>query len=286
MSQIKKVAVLLTCHNRKDKTLACLQALFQCELPESYFLDVFLVDDGSTDGTEQAVQEIYPQVNIIKGDGSLFWNGGMRLAFTTALDKAFDYYLWLNDDTLIYPLTIKGLIETSKALSKKREKAAIVVGSTQDEVTGQLTYGGVTRPNKWKKTSFKLLPIQNEPVECETMNGNCVLIPDEIAQTVGGMEPKFAHAMGDLDYGLRARKHGFSVWVMPSYAGTCGKNSSAGSFNDPSLSVFLRLRKMLQRKGVPLASWRIFTQRHAGFLWPIFWLWPYLKVILKGLVRK
>lgn len=281
-----RIAVLITVFNRKEKTLTCLGKLFQNSLPNGFLLDLFLVDDGSTDGTEQAVFERYPQVKIIKGDGNLFWNGGMRVAFSAAMEKGFDYYLWLNDDTLLYPTAIEALINTSRNLQAKQGKSVIVVGSTQDESDGRLTYGGVIRPRKWKTTSFTLIPPRDAPVECDTMNGNCVLVPCEIAQAVGNMEPKFAHAMGDLDYGLRARYAGFAVWVMAGFAGTCSNNAATGSFNDASLPVSVRLRKMMQPKGLPLSSWRVFTQRHSGFLWPMFWLLPYVKVLLNGLVKK
>lgn len=281
-----KIATLLTCHNRCKKTLACLGALFQCKMPEGYSLDVFLVDDGSMDGTDTAVRTRYPQVCIIKGDGNLYWNGGMRLAFAAAMDKGFDYYLWLNDDTLLYPTTIETLINTAQCLQAKQRKSVIVVGSTQDANDGRLTYGGVIRPRKWKATTFTLIAPRDVPVECETMNGNCVLVPQEIAQAVGNMDPKYSHAMGDQDYGLRARYAGFAVWVMAGFAGKCSRNTVAGSFTDPSLSVNVRLRKMIQPKGLPPSAWRIFTQRHAGVLWPLFWLWPYAKVMLKGLIGK
>jgi len=281
-----KLAVLLTCHNRKAHTLACLNMLFSNHLSDGYAFKVLLVDDGSTDGTSEEVRNYYPQVTVIEGDGNLYWNGGMRVAFSAAMEMGFDYYLWLNDDTLLYPTAIQSLLMTSMDLKKKHGKSVIVVGATKDKKGGRLTYGGVVRTSRWKRTAFTLIKPSDVPVECETMNGNCVLIPDEIAQAVGGMEPEFAHAMGDLDYGLRAQDAGFSIWVMPDYAGICDNNPVTGSFNDPLLSVTLRLRKMLQPKGLPLKSWRIFTRRHAGFLWPIYWLWPYLKVTMKGVFKK
>jgi len=239
------------------------------------------VDDGSIDGTEQAIHERYPHVNIIKGDGNLYWNGGMRVAFNAAMEKGFDYYLWLNDDTLLYPSAIESLIKTSHQLSQHEGKAVVVVGATHDEIGGRITYGGVVRPSKWKPTNFKLVSTKDDPVKCETMNGNCVLIPNEIAQNVGNLEPKFVHAMGDLDYGLRVGYAGFSVWVMPGFAGTCSNNPATGTFNDAHLNVIKRFRKILQPKALPIIAWRVFTQRHAGVLWPLFWLWPYVKVALK-----
>jgi len=283
---MKSIATLITCHNRKEKTLACVEALLKSTLPEGFSLDVYLVDDGSTDGTEQAINERYPQINIIKGDGNLYWNGGMRVAFNAAMDKGFDYYLWLNDDTLLYSTALESLIKTSNQLEIQEGKGVVVVGATQDESSGRISYGGVVRPSKWRLTNFKLVSTKDAPVKCETMNGNCVLISNDIAQRMGNLEPKFVHAMGDLDYGLRVGYAGFSVWVMPGFSGTCSNNPATGSFNDTRLYVAERIRKMLQPKGLPLAPWRIFTQRHTGILWPIFWLWPYAKIIVKGAFKK
>jgi len=94
-----KIAALITCHNRRAQTLACLEALYQNALSQDYSLHVILVDDGSTDGTGEAVRELYPSVEIIRGDGNLYWNKGMYRAFGHAMETGFDAYLWLNDDT-------------------------------------------------------------------------------------------------------------------------------------------------------------------------------------------
>ena len=62
-----KVAVLLTCYNRKEKTLACLSSFYACEMPSNYQFEIFLVDDGSTDGTSLEVANQFPQVIIVAG---------------------------------------------------------------------------------------------------------------------------------------------------------------------------------------------------------------------------
>src|SRR5450759_4701317 len=93
-----RLAVLMACHNRVANTRDCLMAL-KNQQPSGVTVDVFLVDDGSTDGTAQAVRKVYPDATIIQGDGNLYWCGGMRLAFAQAIQKSYDFYLWLNDDT-------------------------------------------------------------------------------------------------------------------------------------------------------------------------------------------
>ena len=279
-----KVAVLITCHNRKDKTLACLEALFLNALPKNYSIEVFLVDDGSNDGTEHSVRDKYPKVNLIKGSGNLYWNGGMRVAFDIAMKKGFEFYLWLNDDTILFPTALQSLLTTFDELQSKGN--VIVVGSTRDKIDGQLTYGGMTCPSKWKPIKFELIAPQGVPVECETMNGNCVLIPNQSAHALGNLEPKFVHAMGDIDYGLRACYAGFSIWLIRGYAGTCSNNTLNDFLSNNSLSLVGRLREMIKPKNLPFSSWRVFTHRHVGLFWPLFWLWPYIKLTLKGLINK
>ena len=89
------IAAILTCHNRKKKTLTCLADLMNQDEISKVDLHVYLVDDGSTDGTSDAVKQKFPQVNILQGDGTLYWNGGMRFAFSIAKKSDYDYYLWL-----------------------------------------------------------------------------------------------------------------------------------------------------------------------------------------------
>jgi GT2 family glycosyltransferase len=72
-----KIAVLMTCYNRRDTTLACLRALMnQVEIQEVK-LQVYLVDAGSNDGTAEAIEDQYPDIRLIRRDNTLFWCGGM-----------------------------------------------------------------------------------------------------------------------------------------------------------------------------------------------------------------
>lgn len=73
----KRIAVLLTVFNRRETTLTCLESLFSGSVPEGYSIEVYLTDDGCTDGTTDAVRERFPDVRIVAGDGSLYWNRGM-----------------------------------------------------------------------------------------------------------------------------------------------------------------------------------------------------------------
>lgn len=278
------LVVLMTCHNRCAKTLACLEALYRNPLPQAARLSVVLVDDGSSDGTGEAVRDAFPDVEVVRGDGSLFWNGGMRRAWDAAQNHAYDCLLWLNDDTVLDDDALMRLLETASQLRNRLNQPAMVVGSTRIPGSDIPSYGGAARRSRLRPMSFVLVPPGKEAIECDTMNGNVVLVPREISLALGNLDSRFVHSIGDTDYGLRAKAAGYSVWVMPGYAGSCvNDNRESGSFLDVTLPLFERLRIIRSAKGLPVQAWLALTRRHAGVLWPLHWVWPYLKVVMTSL---
>ncbi|MCM0592911.1 MAG: glycosyltransferase family 2 protein [Gloeotrichia echinulata DEX184] len=271
-----QLAVIMTCYNRRDTTLACLRALYQQTKP----FDVYLTDDGSSDGTSEVIKGVYPQVKILKGNGNLFWVGGMRLAFAEAMQRGYEYYLWLNDDTLIESDVIERLLAIHQDLSEHDHSNSIVVGSTKDPNTEKPTYGGAVRSKRWYSNKFEFLEPSEFLQECDTMYGNCVLIPDSVTKKVGNLDGAFIHSLGDLDYGLRARKLGCSIWIAPGYVGICSKNSIRNSWADTDLPLSERLKKVLHVKGFPLKPWTVFCSRHSGLFWFIYWFLPYIRAMI------
>lgn len=273
MTDSPRIAAVMTVYNRKTLTLACLRSL--ARQGSGSPLDVYVVDDASSDGTAAAIRAEFPEVNLVSGDGTLFWNGGMRLAFGRALERGYDHYWWLNDDTELDHDALDRLLSTSRTLAARGEAAAIVVGTTrhpQDE--RRLTYGGRWRPHRFRPLRFERLEPGTEPLPAETMNGNCVLIPQAVAERVGNIDPAYVQQMGDYDYGLRARAAGCSVYVAPGTFGTCDVNFPH-AVGDGRL--WTEVRALGGIKVLPPRPWRVFTKRWAGPLWPLYWASPYLR---------
>ncbi len=110
---MKNVAVLMTVFNRIEKTLLCLESLFSAAPVEGLSFKVFITDDGSSDGTKEKIAERFPDhhIEILQGDGNLYWNGGMNFSWRHAIaEGGFDGYLWLNNDSVVFDnLLISGL---------------------------------------------------------------------------------------------------------------------------------------------------------------------------------
>lgn len=279
-----RVAVLMTCHNRREKTLQCLRCLLvdQQKRPE-VSLDVYLVDDGSTDGTSEAVRATFPKVTVLRGNGALYWNNGMRLAFAAASHADPDAYLWLNDDTHLQPHAVATLHQTARELAAQGSGPVIVVGSTVDAESGTLTYGGQRRTSAWHPFKYATVVPADRPQPCATMHGNVVWISRAAARRVGNLRPGFLHAMGDTDYGLRAVQQGCSIWVAPGFVATCPRNDGTNTWRDPSLTLRQRYELMMSPKGLPPLAYRRFVRDHAGPLWMLFWVAPYFRMVLSVL---
>lgn len=272
-----QIAVLITCYNRKDKTLSCLNALYK-QLECGVSFAVYLVDDGSTDGTTFEVKNKYPDVIIIQGTGFLFWNGGMRLAWDVASgDKNYDLYLWLNDDTILIERAFQIITETYLKYIKTHSKEPIIVGSTKDNETNAFSYGGRTKKRPMDLLASKWILPTNKPEPIETFNGNLVLIPDAVFKILGNLDKGFIHGAGDIDYGLRARRLKIPMFIAPGYLGFCSRHTDILKWTDPNVPFKERLSHLNSPKGLPLKQWKILVKRHTGVLWPVY----YYKVIIR-----
>jgi GT2 family glycosyltransferase len=272
---MRVVATLIACHNRKAKTIACLQRLFQQALPPAAVLRVYLVDDGCTDGTADAVREKYPSVSVLPADGSLFWCRGTRLAWEHAARSDPEYYLWLNDDTMLRQGALVSLLGTAE---KAQKPACIVVGSCCDPATGAHTYGGQRLLGRHPAKLSLIEPSAVDVKTCDTFNGNCALVTRAAYQILGIIRV-FQHSIGDTDYGLRARRQGIPILLAPGFVAECATGTPALSWRDPGLPRWQRLRALTGRKGLPPGDWWRFLWTHVGLRAFIYWPAPYARVL-------
>jgi len=279
----RSIGVCIASHNRRETTLKCLRRLFDADLPPAVSLSVYLVDDGSTDGTAEAVAAEFPCVSIFRGSGDLFWGGGMRKALSAAMAAGHDFYLWLNDDIELFDDSIARAVATHDSIVADG-KDVIIVGATRDQ-SGATTYSGMVRawPNP---IGFRHVePDPSKPVECEASNGNFVLIPRPVAESLRNIDPRFTHRMGDIDYILRAADKGYSCWLCPGYVATCEKNLIAAGWLSRRHSLKKRWQLATSPLGLPPRQWLAFGYRHGGLLGLAVALRHYGRVLFPGNAR-
>lgn len=278
-----KLLALLTSHNRKENTIKCLHALENAATGAGVEINAILVDDGSTDGTGDSVRSQFAWVKVVDGDGSLYWNRGMHKAHQCAEGEDYDFIVWINDDTFLTYDSLKELLGVSQSVFNSDKKWPIVVGVSADPDSNNVTYTGQVRVSRFRPFAYKKVHSNSEIIDCCAMNGNLVLIHREIITKVGNLNPIFEHAMGDMDYSLRAIKKGIRVIVAPGIHALCKENSPKGSYADKTLSFRMRWKLITDKKGLPIQSWYVFTKEHGGKFWPVHFSWPYIKLILTSI---
>ncbi len=276
------IAVCMACHNRRERTLACLASLFAAERPAGATLSIYLLDDGSTDGTGDAVRAAYPEVRVIEGDGERYWAGGMRMAYGAALEGPHDWFLWLNDDVELLPDALTKLFAAYDAARAESGREAIIVGAMKDPASGAVSYSGLmvaSRLRPWKLKRRQ--PDPTRPTPCDTVNGNLVLIPRALALKLGNIDPGFTHAFGDLDYGFRARRAGARLWVAPGFAGLCAANANVSlpRWKRPGLSLAQRMKMINSPLGVPIKDQVLYAMRHHLLISPVVIAAPYATLV-------
>src|SRR5262249_25124422 len=77
---------------------------------------VVLVDDGSTDGTDEDVRQRFPDTVILRGDGNLWWTGAMARGVDYVLERCRDddFVLALNNDLLFDESFLAALLEGAR----------------------------------------------------------------------------------------------------------------------------------------------------------------------------
>lgn len=270
-----KIAVILTCFNRKEKTEQCIRKIAKGN-PE-YDFSFVVVDDCSNDGTFEKLQDMQKEfdIRLLKTDGDAYYSGGMRMGMKYALENLCEtssYVLLINDDVSFYENFVKRIINQSKA-----QKNAVVVGATCNE-EGNLSYSAI---KYIKGISYKKLSVTDWEIEADTFNANCVLIPVQVFLQAGQMDAYYIHSLGDFDYGLQIKRSGAVLHVSKEYVGVCNNNSTENTWVDTTLTRRERMRKKEQIKGAPAKQWFYFLKKNFGLFVAVKGsITPYIRILI------
>lgn len=271
------ITVMLTCYNRKAHTVGCLKSLVEGN-PEISFRFI-VTDDNSTDGTAEALGQLPYEIVLLQGDGQLYWNGGMHRALAYALEQAqkTDYYMLVNDDVTFFENSIQELLQRYKSCNNPSN--SVIVGATADE-QGKTSYGGILLKSRFF-AKFELVTPSVELIECDSFNGNCVLMTSDVFFKVGNVDPLYRHSMSDFDYGMGMKRQGIQIYNSEKHIGFCVDNDIAGSWRDTTLTRKERLQKKESPKGLPRRDWFHFIRKNYGLISAMYHsITPYIRIVI------
>jgi GT2 family glycosyltransferase len=197
-----KLKIIIPIFNPSDDFFETLSALKADGLEES----VIVVDDGSTNRISQKIRDRFPGVEVLTGDGNLWWAGGMRMGMARALEHEADVICWLNHDCIPEPGTIAALAEEAS----KPGMGAVSAWCTTRGFENALVNPGFR--------NFKPIPLEellkSEKVTVDGVNGNCVAMNSDAIRSIGLPDQKRHPHYGDGPYTWRLHKAGFTNAVL------------------------------------------------------------------------
>lgn len=200
----KDTYIIIPVHNRKEITLDCLSSLEKVGALKKYA--VVVVDDGSTDGTEDAISMRFQSILILKGTGDLWWTGAIKLGMEYAYEKGASNIIWLNDDCHLTENVFEPIVQYCLM-----HKVIMGVQGHKPDLPTNITFGGKVKT--WK--GFRLLNIAHQQIKtCDLLSGNLVCIPRKVIELVGYPDSVATpHYGGDSLYLLKAKKAGFDLFI-------------------------------------------------------------------------
>lgn len=224
-----RVVAVAAAHNRRDLTVRWVRSLLAADRT-GLDLHVVVVDDGSTDGTAEAVRAVLPTAEVVPADGSLYYARGTNLGLRHALAHRPDYVLVANDDTELAPDCLQHLVDC--AMRRPRSAVApVLVHADEPDRAFQTFPRWQTRYGGWRhRHHLRADALPEEPLEAEVLVGNCVLVPFRALDECGLLDDRGIHNwVGDAEWTPRLRRAGYRLLVDPRARVVCAPNAEVPS---------------------------------------------------------
>ncbi len=229
-----RVEIVTPVHNRKKLTLFCLKSISRLNR-EGLDIHTIIVDDGSTDGTAEAIDREFPEVEVIKADGSLWFTEGTNVGIREALKYNPDYVLMINDDQIFDEMAVKYLVETAEKYPHSVVGSLLLLWDTPHKLF-QVAPKWETFSGGWRHWFHQTVwTIPKNPWQVDIIVGNCVLVPVQAIIEEGLMDSKRYPNFGDAEYTPRLRKKGWKLLIEPRARVFCQPNNIPAKVKKMSL---------------------------------------------------
>ncbi|QED37769.1 glycosyltransferase family 2 protein [Antarcticibacterium arcticum] len=191
-----------------------MQWLSEC-LESTRPYSVIIVDNNSTDGTQEYIKETHPEIILLEQKKNLGFGKANNIGISWALKQGADYVFLLNQDAYLQPITLKRLIRVHEnnpnfgILSPIHLNGA---GTLLDENFSKYYVSYDSNPRFY--ADYILNNNRKEIYEVPFINAAAWLISKQCLETVGGFDPMFYHYGEDENFCQRVHFFNFKVGVV------------------------------------------------------------------------
>ena len=247
------MSIVLVCWNNKAYLDPCLKSLYEAGLKSSF--DVVVVDNGSTDGSQQMLAEKYPQVRLIQNPGNL----GLGKASNQGIEATQGrYILLLNNDTLVNAPALDGLVELLEAHPEAGAAGGKLLNADSTFQAGYAPFSTlreefliVTHIGEMLWPGYPSHGASDEIRTAGWLSSACLLLRRRALNQVGLLDESYFIYGDEADLQYRLNNANWKVYYLPS--------SAIIHFGGRSMDRWKR-RKMVYRGKM------LFYQKNYGFL--------------------
>lgn len=219
-----KVRIVAPVHNRRLITLQCLKSLSRLN-SDGLEIGIIIVDDGSTDGTSEAIKNEFPAVEIIEGDGELWFTEATNVGIRAALNHSPDYVLTINDDEVFDADFLVRMIETAEKYPQTVIGSLLLLWDAPHKIF-QVAPVFEVKSGGWRHWHQQTIwSVPKKVFEVDLIVGNCVLFPAKVFDGNNLMNSRRYPNFGDAEFTPRLKKQSWKLLIEPRARVFCQPNS-------------------------------------------------------------
>lgn len=209
-----KIYLIIVTYNAMKWAERCFTSLRRSSVP----LHCIVIDNGSSDGTQEYIQNNFPEVNFIQAEKNLGFGKANNIGIEKAYKEGADLFYLMNQDAWLYPDSIEKLIAVYNNYQNKEEIGILSpmhINGTEKQL--DIFIDKYIAHNFEKTRLISDLYFQNlKPFyEMKFINAAHWLIPKHTIETVGGFNPYFFHYGEDVEYANRVHFHKKKILLVP-----------------------------------------------------------------------
>jgi GT2 family glycosyltransferase len=231
------ICIIILNWNGYKNTKRCLESLLKVK-NMSYKVQV--IDNGSNNNEYNNLKKDFGnKIDLIKSEVNLGFTGGVNLGIKTSIEKYNpDYFLLLNNDTVVKDNFLSELYNTAKTDSKIGIVSPIIYDIHNKN---KILYSG-GRINWLLARPIHETSNITEKREASFVTGCCFLINKDLFKKNGYLDNRFFAYFEDTAYCLLAIKNGFKCVVEPRAIIYHNESSSLGKKSSTFTYLFSRNR--------------------------------------------